>query len=459
MILYVCTVTGRIVTFLFPHHTIHPLTCGTRMDGGERTNVLRASFQLPTTVSSSSLLSKPPQIVIPSSLTIFKCLKKLKLLKHQQISFKLYCVIVFLSLDFHTFITYSVMIRALQGKCAQEGFDLCDPIHTQWYNDLIEDEGHVDKGTLKKISAPPTICERTHGDAEMIQYNACLIGNSKFLWPKFISWLSSQYENKSMNKDHGESSNNDAMNQLLNENPFDTFVTSTLSEIFRSFFSDRIEGGDEIASKLASYEFYWSNGVHYNVALNGSSATDNSERNQTGDYHCFAGDKPSSFLLSMQRAAKVTGNFWHDDEGTKLCVHPKFGTWTAFRAVVVFHKIQEPSDIENVIPEPPSLCLCPVAAGEIQKAKEIMEYALKISGGSSGYSDSSDSLCKYLHNSVSSGSDWSKVSPTMRPWIQLRDSISVGRDDYKYCDDQILYHYTKDIHILRRELLKNCDAS
>ena len=87
-----------------------------------------------------------------------------------------------------------------------------------------------------------------------------------------------------------------------------------------------------------------------------------------------------------------------------------------------------------------------------------MEYALKMSVGENendtnvGYGKSND-LCTYLHNSVTSGSDWSKLSPMMRPWLQLRDCISVGREDYKYCDNQLLYHYTKDTAILKRELL------
>eukprot|EP00957_Ditylum_brightwellii_P043342 3285324-Ditylum_brightwellii.AAC.1 len=160
----------------------------------------------------------------------------------------------------------------------------------------------------------------------------------------------------------------------------------------------------------------------------------------------------------MQRAAKVTGQYWHDEEGTKLCVHPKFGTWKAFRAVVVFHTNNKANDTnDSIIPEAPPLCPCPLSEEEIQKARESMEYALKVSGYSNGYaasrgSSGTDDLCQYLHNSVSSGSDWSKVSPSMRPWIQLRDCISVGREEYKYCDNQILYHYTKDVDILKREL-------
>ena len=42
----------------------------------------------------------------------------------------------------------------------------------------------------------------------------------------------------------------------------------------------------------------------------------------------------------------------------------------------------------------------------------------------------------------------------MKPWIELRNAISVGRNDWKYDDAQLLYHYTKDPVILNNELKK-----
>ena len=311
----------------------------------------------------------------------------------------------------------------------------------------------MEKGTLQKISEPPAISEGT-GDGEGLHYNAVLIGNSKSIWPKFIAWLTSQYE-KRLEKNGDHCDKDEIFDQVLNENPFDTFVTETLSQVFQLCCSVPTEGG--VASQLSSYEFYWSNGVHYKVDLDDITHGTESAHRTNGNYHCYASQK-SSFLVSMQRVAKATGEYWHDDEGTKLCVHPKFGTWKAFRAVVVFHKMQKAEEPQLSIPKAPPLCPCPVAAQDIQKAKEVMDYALKMSAGEngdhSGYGGSSTyaNLCTYLHNSVTSGSDWSKVSPTMRPWIQLRDCISLGREDYKYCDNQLLYHYTKDPEILKREI-------
>jgi hypothetical protein len=406
---------------------------------------------------------------------------------------------------------HNVMIGALREECAKKGFDLCDPIHTQWYNDLIEEEGHVAKGTLQKIPEPSVIVERKgvqdgdgdhgdygdgdhHGDGGGgIQYNAVLIGNSKSIWPKFIDWLSLEYEKKLKHYNNNMEENGhgdheeEILNQVLNGNPFDTFVTESLSQVFRSCCSSS-ETIEASSQSLASYEFYWSNGVHSKVDLVEADSSTSSRpgggrqesvQENNDDYHCYANAAANenntsatvnkSFLVSMQRVAKVTGKYWHDEEGTKLCVHPKFGTWKAFRAVIVFHKkTQTKSDTRSsdsfdlsrtvvTRPKAPPMCPCPVAPEEIQKAKEVMEYALKMSVGENendtnvGYGKSND-LCTYLHNSVTSGSDWSKLSPMMRPWLQLRDCISVGREDYKYCDNQLLYHYTKDTAILKREL-------
>lgn len=329
------------------------------------------------------------------------------------------------------------MLKKLREKCLEKGFDLCDAIHTHWYNELIENEGHVARGTLKKISEPATLSEGS------LKFNAVLIGNSKIIWPKFISWLSSQYTSNKT-----EVNEDEVLDKILTNNPFDTFVTDSLTEALRSCFLDLTHEGNETLSQISSYEIHWSNCVHDNVSLDDVIIGKESYHKNSDEYHCSIEDKSSSFLLSMQRAAKVTGKYWHDEEGTKLCVHPEFGTWKSFRAVVIFHS-KKSSDKKTLVPEAPAFCLCPVSEEEIEKAKEIMQYALEISGDNKGYGGS---LCKYLHHSVSRGSDWSKVSPAMRPWIQLRDCISIGRSKHKYCDNQLLYHYTKDPEILKKEL-------
>jgi hypothetical protein len=333
------------------------------------------------------------------------------------------------------------MLVKLRKICSDKGFDICDPIHTNWYNDVIEKEGLVSRGVLKKMSEPHTILDK-ESKGTRYQYNAVLIGNSKTIWRKFISWLSSRYKQKlEENREFSESEKEESLNQLLNADPLDTFVGERLPEVFRSIFSDR--SSCEIASQIESIEFYWSHGGHEKVILSSN--------------YCVS--KQASMLVSMQRVAQVTGKYWHDNEGSKLCVHPLFGTWKAFRAVVVFHKVQNDNDPLSV-PKPLPLCPCPVTPKEIEDAKEAMQQALEMSPGSdknNGYgvftdNQKDDELCNFLHNSKCCGKTLSLVSPTMRQWIHVRDCITIGRDTYKYCDNQLLYHYTKDIDLLKKEL-------
>ena len=53
---------------------------------------------------------------------------------------------------------------------------------------------------------------------------------------------------------------------------------------------------------------------------------------------------------------------------------------------------------------------------------------------------------------VNASSHSVKVLDTMKPWILLRDCISVGRKEWRYDDAQLVYHYTKDPEIMRKEL-------
>lgn len=285
---------------------------------------------------------------------------------------------------------------------------------------MIRKEGLVDSGTLELLPEPSPI-----NDQGLI-FNGLLIGNTKNIWPLFLRWIANR-------------------NEQINS-PFDTFVEAMIPQAISECCGD--------GSKIKSYELFWSNGNRKKVELKCKDPISTKDSNNS--YHCY-NYKENSFLVSMQRVAKVTGEYWHDDEATKLCVHRTYGTWTAFRAVVVFETID--STQLAPIPPAPQLCSCPVSNEELIKAIEVFDHALKLSSSDElGYGSTLDKsweeLCKYLHNTVCSGSEWEKVPSTMKPWIQLRDVISVGRKMWKYCDNQLLYHYTKDPEILDRELKK-----
>ena len=262
-----------------------------------------------------------------------------------------------------------------------------------------------------------------------IVYNAVLIGNTKTIWPIFLAWLSEQNQDVT--------------------NPLDMFAESRIRSVLDACFEIKEDG-----PKLKSFDLFWSNGKLQTVRKERNSAGVSTENcNDTTSYHCMDYNN-LSFLVSMQRIAATTGQYWQDNNATKLCLHPEYGTWTAFRAVAV---LERDFQIHDSIPPAPKSCVCPVSYEEIKRAKEIFDHALHLSSSEEhGYGTtlkkSWEELCKYLHNTICSGSDWEKVPSSMKPWIQLRDAFSIGRETWKYDDTQLLYHYTKDPEILSREL-------
>jgi hypothetical protein len=143
-----------------------------------------------------------------------------------------------------------------------------------------------------------------------------------------------------------------------------------------------------------------------------------------------------SFLVSMTRAAKATGAYWHDNVWTRMCVHPRYGTWTSFRTLVVFHEedtngtngtngTSGPSGTtvppsrhrhrrcpESRHPSPalPAPCLCMVMDGEIANARSIFEYALGASSLSSSDANDGTTTMGYGDTVVDRGRRYGSIS-------------------------------------------------
>lgn len=118
--------------------------------------------------------------------------------------------------------------------------------------------------------------------------------------------------------------------------------------------------------------------------------------------------EPPPRRVAIQRLAAVAGLAWLSP--SHLCVHPRFGPWMALRAAIVLD--HEPATIGIPI-EPPCRCEAnclplfrqALAAGEPKNAEELKDR-------------------------------W-------RLWLAARDACPVGRE-YRYPDEQILYHYTSE---------------
>lgn len=322
------------------------------------------------------------------------------------------------------------------SACKAQGFDVCHSFHTGWYNDQIEREGLVKSGQLELLP---------------VSSRAFLVGNTKAIWPLFSDWLVQQFHECYDHEDDGDDQatrQQRAIEKLLQtKDLFDTFCDGKLMRILQ-----------EQQSQLPSsqqYEIFWAHGGRESCC---------------GDITKTDAEQPNSnasFLVSMQRVAYISGLCWHDEEGTKMCVHPLYGTWKAFRAVILFHPKGDTgcSTLSSTPPLPRQLP-CPAPPEEIERAKVQMQVAIQLSAadgtgvdyGAGKMDETGKSLCRYLHHSVCDGTDWSLVSPSMRAWIDLRDCISLGREDFRYSDPQLLYHYTKDPGVLRNILLQGSSA-
>lgn len=197
-----------------------------------------------------------------------------------------------------------------------------------------------------------------------------LIGNTRHFWPFFLAWLQNEQE-----KD----------NELL-EHPVDTYVHSFIESIIGTHFDDG-----------TNYKIFWSD--------------------------LTSGQQ----LVSMQHVSSVSGLCYHDKH-SHLSIHPEFGPWLAFRAIVVLDR--------PFLTSPPPLIPCLLSTTEIENAQKAMTAALAASDPTN--------LCEQLHGG-------SKNEDTLLAWIALRDCITTGRK-YRYSEGQLNYHYTKDTKVLMKEL-------
>ena len=144
--------------------------------------------------------------------------------------------------------------------------------------------------------------------------------------------------------------------------------------------------------------------------------------------------EPQDRLVSMQRVAVAAGLCYHDSE-TQLAMHPVYGSWIAFRAVIV---LDLPPDLG---PDPPPRVPCLLTPAEKEAAREAMAAALRASD--------SANLCTQLHGAAGMQKD------VRLAWAALRDVPAVGRG-HRYSEAQLAYHYTKDRAVLEGAVREEC---
>lgn len=110
-------------------------------------------------------------------------------------------------------------------------------------------------------------------------------------------------------------------------------------------------------------------------------------------------------MVAMQRLAQIAGLAYLSP--ALLAVHPQFGPWIGLRAVVCI-------DVPGPAGDPPALA--PPC-------------------------DACDEGCR---RALSDVIERSAAAATWRDWLAVRDACPRGRE-HRYDDDQIEYHYTKNL--------------
>jgi methylmalonic aciduria homocystinuria type C protein len=127
--------------------------------------------------------------------------------------------------------------------------------------------------------------------------------------------------------------------------------------------------------------------------------------------------EPAPRRVAMQRLADLSGMAHLSP--SHLNVHPRYGPWIAFRAVIIVD-VDGPDGAPPVPLNPCSGCA----------ATCLVQFQHAAAAAPSSQ----------LHDDSALAAHW-------RLWLAVRDLCPVGRE-HRYDDDQIRYHYTKDRAIL-----------
>ena len=262
--------------------------------------------------------------------------------------------------------------RVLASDLSRYGFDICHNFRPQWYNDSVVADGVSIQSILPPL---PTHAASQPSQTVPTTTTAFLVGNTKRMWPLFLNWIE-----KRRKLEDGD--------LIVKNDPLDTYAKESIGKVVEETAARHFVVGDhnnERAPGAPSYDIFWS----------------------------F--DTRRDRLISMQRIAAVSG-LCHLDEASNMAIHPLFGPWLSFRAVILFHD----GDVDlSALPAPdpiPSL----LTQEEEANARAFVQKAF----------DQNTPDVKYL--------------------IASRDSVALGREEHRFSDSQLMYHYTKDARYLQK---------
>ena len=214
-----------------------------------------------------------------------------------------------------------------------------------------------------------------------------LIGNTKYLWNIFINELK---HNK--NK------------YISNDNLLDYYTHNNIDNICNRILSNKND------------DYYMDNNNESMNELNNLINDLDNNINYTIRYYW---ELNKHKLISFGQLCHIS-NLAYLDKNSYLCIHNKYGPWFALRCVIVLN-IPFNDQINN------DIILNPVSNDEnikVTKQMNIIQH---------------DLFDKNKNNDI----------PSWKYWLNLRECYTIG-NEYKYSDDQIKYHYTKDMNALHK---------
>eukprot|EP00536_Pseudo-nitzschia_multiseries_P014009 jgi/Psemu1/37264/gm1.37264_g len=377
----------------------------------------------------------------------------------------------------------SSLSERLRANLHEAGFDIFHgPFAPSLYNDVLESEGLIASGTLSKLpeECTPTTAANDGGDGggdgdddddsdndndddddddddpsnknknnnkEPLKTEAFLIGNTKHLWPIFLEWLErKEHDNNNNNNNNGLT--------IATKDPLDSYERTVIRAVVRDSLGANNNNNNNNARQRQRQRQRQS---VYNVDVD-------------TDVYCSSEWEDPTRMVSMARVASCTG-YSYLDPHTHLSVHPVYGTWHSYRAVLLLPAAlaEEENDDSTAAaelklaapppPPPPRLLPNPVTPAETLAARRAFDRALAVSttqttntnekkkNNNNNHNENDDDnrlLCEELGSGVYKDGDEGRKQTVAAAWIALRDSVSIGRENHRFGDHQLSYHYTKD---------------
>ncbi|KAL9646499.1 hypothetical protein ABK040_006558 [Willaertia magna] len=291
----------------------------------------------------------------------------------------------------------------LSEKLYQQGFDILQYFPIITYNNYFRQKQQLTNKPLSNYqNLPLPFGENTLG---------LLIGNTKNIWPFFKQFC------KEFTKEN------------VPQHPFDTFVQSRIENILNTTINTNNNGHNN------NYSIYYSH--HYNGELR----------------------EP---VIAIQAAADISGLAYYENQSSYLCLHPIYGPWFSLRCLIIFNdlsildlkneknsllmNLKESNDaIYNAFNFKDSFYDNEIIQIEkrlglneetLRKLQNEMKEELDLIFKTSKYSNCNDNV---------------KDNNEYLKWVNFRDiPLKYKKEwtDFKFCKEQILYHYTKEKEVL-----------